>query len=189
MKREDLSKEQVELSAGEGHCQDDVCMIPVSCKGELKGLSCLKKEILKIVNNKELCPILEKEIPESWIKFEERVKSLAIEGGIPIMTVTRLAEIAADEFSFTLNMMLSSLNYLNSIGSLAYFRSVEQVKHLVFLDLTWLVEMLQFLFRHDHDTKLVYSTNFMKFDVMESQFEQDKEQLLSSGNLSKSLLR
>ncbi len=162
----------------------------MSCKENLKGLLQLKEEILRLIDNKHLCPIADRQVPDTWIKFEEKIKHLKEVENIPMITVEELAKIGeSEEFDFSPQIFSAALSYLNAIGSLAYFANVQQAKHLVFLDPSWLVQLLQLVFRHDHATSLCYKEKFSLFNVTEDQFDQDKELLLENGKLSKTLLR
>eukprot|EP00794_Sanderia_malayensis_P017826 gene17826-19607_t len=164
-------------------------IIPVSCKNQLDGLLCLKDEILRIVNDSEMCPHVEKELPDSWISFKNKVQALKGSKGIPVVTRDELAKMAAEEFGFTEQMFASVLSYLNKNGSLAHFDKVERGKHLVFIDVSWLIKRLQLIFRHDLDDKLCFKDSFIQFETMEQQFLQEKRLLIKNGIISKSLLR
>ena len=164
-------------------------MIPVSCKGALEGMINLRNEIVGITKNKKLCPNVDRDLPKSWINLEWECRSLNNDKHVPVISKSELADIAAQEFSLDGQMFTSALGYLNSIGALAHFRHVKRAEHLVFLKPTWLVYLLQLLFRHDHKDNLQFRDEFVKYGMMEGQFYQDKEDLLQNGYLSQGLLR
>ena len=161
-------------------------MIPVCSKETLKGIDILQNKILQIASNVTLCPIVNKEVPESWIGLEEELIELKNHGMFPFFKKTLLFSRTAEKHGLSNEMFDSALLYLNAIGSIAYFDCVQGASHLVFINLEWLTRLLQLLFRHDHQQSLIFSNQYAIFP---EQFEQDKELFITEGHLSEQLLR
>ena len=181
---------QTEEEPGPGFDNEYLVMSPVCCKNELEGVLRLRNEILRITENRYLCPIVDRKLPESWITLEEKLMALKNSLDIPLVSIDVLTEIASEACNLTPEMIGSALRYFNAIGSIAYFKRVQKAEHLVFLNPEWLIQLLQKLFRHGHEDSLIYHEDFMtKLNLTEDEFEQDKEQLLTRGHLSRTLLR
>jgi len=169
----------------EDHITPDISLTPVCCKEALEGIDKLEKEILRIAGNVDLCPIVNKEVPESWVRLEKRLMNMKSYGNTPFIELDVLFDLTTEECDLDREMFHSALLYLDAIGSVAYFSYVERASHLVFIDHEWLINLLRLLFRHDHQQKLHFKDNGV---IFYEQFEQDKELFIRQGHLSKALL-
>ena len=161
-------------------------LIPVCCKESLDGIDKLQKEILRIASNMTLCPIVNKEVPESWMELEEYLIELENSKNIPFFETDSLFHMVREKIGLNRQMFDSALVYLNAIGSIAYFSCVQKASHLVFINSEWLIDLLQLVFRHDHKQNLTFKE---EYDIYPEQFEQDKELFINHGHLSKAMLR
>ena len=169
--------------------EEEMALIPVCCKKDLDGVAILRKEIERIAENKVLCPIVSKDVPEKWLSLEEKVLSLK-RGDTNFMPVETLLETCAEPCYLTESSFYLALSYFNDIGLICYFQKVRLAKHLVFLNPEWLVELLQMLFRIDHSTTLKYNNEIQKkIRISDDLFQQDKDLFLEKGLLSQTLLR
>ena len=168
----------------------DIALIPVCCKGTLQGTNKLQREILQIASNPSLCHVVNKKIPQSWVDLENEMMKLKNQDNIPCIEFSPLFETTSEACSLTKEMFNSCLLYLNAVGSIAFFNYVKRASHLVFLNPEWLIRLLQLLFRHNHEEELLYNEEYLhKHGIFPEQFEQDKEEFLCQGRLSKRLLR
>lgn len=165
--------------------------MPVCCKDYLQGIGLLQKEILRIADNVTLCPIVNKEVPKNWVPLEEEMMALKDQNDMPFIAKDLLFSMMSEKFE-DLNgeMFNSALLYLNAVGTIAWFNSVRRASHLVFLNPQWLINLLQLLFRHDHEVTLNYKSEFLDQNtIFYEQFLQDKSLFLTEGRLSNTLLR
>ena len=168
-------------------------MVPVSSKNQLQGLDDLKKEILTVIDNKDLCPIVSRVIPKTWVDLELEVKKLRdsrnSEKKIPILRMEELTSLVKEKSPLDSQTVLSALDYFSGVGSINRFKLVRKAEDLIFLDPGWLFRLLQLLFRHDQKTNLVFAEEFVDIGCFDSVFYHDKIQLLADGLLSEILLR
>ena len=168
-------------------------IIPVSSKNQLQGMDDLRKEILNVIDNKELCPIVSRVIPKTWADLELEVMKLRdklnSERKIPILHVKELTSLVEGKIPLDSQAARSALDYYSGVGSINRFKSVRKAENLIFLDPGWLFRLLQLLFRHDHEQNLVFKEEFVDLGCFQSGFNQDKMQLLADGLLSEVLLK
>ncbi len=53
----------------------------------------------------------------------------------------------------------------------------------------WLGSLLKKIFRHDMDSNLTFNDSVRKLNIVEFEFDQDKEELLNNGVMTQRLLK
>jgi len=182
-----MQKDDILLESLTDTVYNEVHMIPVANKNHLPGLTHLRKEIVRIANNKKLCPNVNHVVPESWVKLEQLCNHEKTFH--KTISVDELYEKASTINFVTKDDMLKALKYIVSIGPILYFYNIASIRNVVFLDPNWLSSIFKLIFRHDSDVFFVYKQEYENFYEFENEFNQDKSYLLESGELSYNFLR
>ena len=163
-----------------------------------------------------LLPTLEAEVPETWLAFEDRLhysaqvalgikekpivhrwpenpqnKLLVVDYSSPIpvwsvKSVTSYGErcgLGKDEAQFV-------LPYLHQVSSVLYFPCYPSLRLTVFGLVSFVVDVLKAIFRHDHDRSLQYDVRFCQHPnaVSHDKFEEMKSDLVHNACLAMPML-
>ena len=83
-----------------------------------------------------------------------------------------------------------ALNYIHAVGPILYFHNIEKTRDIVFLDPIWLLKLVKALFVVNPNEQFVYKKKYLKeFDIFESDYEINKEYLLQTASIRRSLLK
>ena len=168
---------------------DIINIIPVSNNQDFSGMESLKYEIIKIIGNAKLCPNIVREIPKTWIDLENYCLLLSTElKQCPVISSQELFE--KFRFIHSKDEFHTALTYIDSIGPILYFHTIGKMKDLVFLDPLWLLKLLKAIFVNNPNEQFKYDIRFHnQYKIFETDFEADKEYLIETAGLRKSLLK
>ncbi|CAH1239454.1 MFHAS1 [Branchiostoma lanceolatum] len=149
----------------------------VSSAESTSGLDTLKSHIVESANNTQLFPILRIILPQTWAKFEKRLRNLRDRG-----TETGNSDVSTQswyfsDYSFSLDSDLDSgkpvwltrdeclqhgkragliedrlepvLSYLQQVGTILRYTDIPELKDFVFHDPSGLIDVIKELFHHD----------------------------------------
>ena len=175
----------------------------------LEGLDQLYKRLEEVTSTATLLPTLEAEVPETWLAFEDRLhysaqvalgikkisrqllhsrhNQLVVNYSSPIpvwsmKSVTSYGErcgLGKDEAQFV-------LPYLHQVSSVLYFPQYPSLRVIVFGLVSFVVDVLKAIFRHDHERSLQYDMRFCQHPIVVShdKFEEMKSDLIHNACLA-----
>ena len=178
----------------------------------LEGLDQLYKRLEEVTSTATLLPTLEAEVPETWLAFEDRLhysaqvalgikekpspiifafpsahKNLVVNYSSPIPvwsmeSVTSYGErcgLGKDEAQFV-------LPYLHQVSSVLYFPQYPSLRLTVFGLVSFVVDVLKTIFRHDHERSLQYDMRFCQHPnaVSHDKFQEMKSDLVHNACLA-----
>lgn len=159
----------------------------------------LKKELCQVASDSQLFPQLNNTLPAIWIEIEELITTLREQvkqlNGPQYRTVEELEKwlyLQNEDFkddSDRKGTLDDVLDYLVSLGKVVQFKQINELKHIVFLEATWLITLLKDVVRHDLETHLQYKDDYKAYNLDSICFDQDKDDLVKRGMLSESLLK
>ena len=186
----------------------------------LEGLDQLYKRLEEVTSTATLLPVLEAEVSETWLAFEERLHysaqvTLGIKekpkifisidaphpfdkqlqlvvnycSPIPVWSVKSVTSygercgLGKDEAQFV-------LPYLHQVSSVLYFLRYPSLCLTVFGLVSFVVDVLKAIFRHDHDRSLQYDMRFCQHPIAVShdKFEEMKSDLVHNACLAMPML-
>ena len=182
----------------------------------LEGLDQLYKRLEEVTSTATLLPTLEAEVPETWLAFENRLhysaqvalgikekpsrrdfdlrsthKQLVVKYSSPIpvwsvKSVTSYGErcgLGKDEAQFV-------LSYLHQVSSVLYFPRYPSLRLTVFGLVSFVVDVLKVIFRHDHERSLQYDIRFCQHPnaVSPDKFQEMKSNLVHNACLAMPML-
>lgn len=128
-------------------------------------------------------------IPKCWSDLEKYCIHLSDKSmEFPVITceeMFRTFGIIKSKMEFEL-----ALNYIHAVGPILYFHNIEKTRDIVFLDPIWLLKLVKALFVVNPNEQCVYKKKYLKeFDIFESDYEINKEYLLQTASIRRSLLK
>ena len=182
----------------------------------LEGLDQLYKRLEEATSTATLLPTLKAEVPETWLAFEDRLhysaqvalgikekpkvweradhpqnKQLVVNysSPIPVWSVKSVASygercgLGKDEAQFV-------LPYLHQVSSVLYFPQYPSLRLTVFGLVSFVVDVLKAIFRHDHERSLEYDMRFCQHPIAVSpdKFEEMKSDLVHNACLAMPML-
>ena len=182
----------------------------------LEGLDQLYKRLEEVTSTATLLPILEAEVPETWLALEDRLNysaqvALGIKekprrfswgnpssrnllvvnysSPIPVWSVKSVTSygvrcgLGKDEAQFV-------LPYLHQVSSVLYFPYYPSLHLTVFGLVSFVVDVLKVIFRHDHDWSLQYDMRFCQHPnaISHDKFEEMKSDLVHNACLAMPML-
>ena len=179
----------------------------------LEGLDQLYKRLEEVTSTATLLPTLEAEVPETWLAFEDRLHysaqvALGIKekpsqlplsrhtqlvvnysSPIPVWSMKSVASygercgLGKDEAQFV-------LPYLHQVSSVLYFPHYPSLCLTVFGLVSFVVDVLKAIFRHDHEWSLEYDMRFCQHPIAVSpdKFEEMKSDLVHNACLAMPML-
>ncbi|XP_066929100.1 malignant fibrous histiocytoma-amplified sequence 1 homolog [Clytia hemisphaerica] len=161
-----------------------VYLIPVSNRKHLHGLTLLREEIYRISNDETLCPNINREIPESWWKFEQLCNhEKDFKETLEVDELWKTVQEKKISFH-TKKDMIEALKYFDSTSPILFLPCVKDV---VFLNINWLFGAFKTIFRHDFNEFFVYKEEYEDMNPIE--FCQEKRILMDQGKMGKKLFK
>ena len=182
----------------------------------LEGLDQLYMRLEEVTSTATLLPMLEAEVPETWLAFEDRLhysaqvalgikekpkvdeygysqkhKQLVVNHSspIPVWSVKSVTSygvrcgLGKDEAQFV-------LPYLHQVSCVLYFPQYPSLSLTVFGLVSFVVDVLKAIFRHDHERSLQYDIRFCQppSAVSRDKFEEMKLDLVHNACLAMPML-
>ena len=179
-------------------------------------LGSVVQRLEEVTSTATLLPTLEAEVPEIWLAFEERLhysaqvalgikekprrfilgnpsnhKQLVVNysSPIPVWSVKSVISygercgLGKDEAQFV-------LPYLHQVSSVLYFPRYPSLRLTVFGLVSFVVDVLKAIFRHDHERSLQYDVRFCQHPnaVSHDKFEEMKSDLVHNACLAMPML-
>ena len=170
-------------------------VIPVSSAATLFGMDTLRAAIKHAVQDTTFFPQMDELIPLSYLHVRNAIRAKRHE--MPYMETGRFATLLSAELSqsstegFSPDEVLRATRFMHDCGECLYYKT--EVPDVVFLRVSYLVDALKFVIRHDHAEATGYhrwyATGYAGLPPMsKAEFVQAKAAMLQRGELSIGLL-
>ena len=170
-------------------------VIPVSSAATLFGMDALRAAIKHAVQDTTFFPQMDELIPLSYLHVRNAIRAKRHE--LPYMETGRFAALLSAELSqssaedYSPDEVLRATRFMHDCGECLYYKA--EVPDVVFLRVSYLVDALKFVIRHDHAEATSYhrwyATGRAGLPPMsKAEFVQAKAAMLQRGELSIGLL-
>eukprot|EP00058_Branchiostoma_floridae_P016444 XP_002601932.1 hypothetical protein BRAFLDRAFT_86416 [Branchiostoma floridae] len=160
----------------------NVQVIPVSSK-TFQGIEVLCEKMAEMVKDERLFPATHQELPTSWRKLSENIKT----SGRPYLHVRDCQDVGAAA-GMKESDVLNALSYLHVTGQILFYNHIRGMEDLVFPDPTIILTLFKQIFRHDLPA---YLDNIAKSlsECTRAQFAEDRASFLKTGTASDSFMK
>eukprot|EP00058_Branchiostoma_floridae_P024930 XP_002610420.1 hypothetical protein BRAFLDRAFT_72355 [Branchiostoma floridae] len=160
----------------------NVQVIPVSSK-TFQGIEALCDKMAEMVKDERLFPAARQELPTSWTKLSENIKT----SGRPYLHVRDCQDIGAAA-GMKESDVLNALSYLHVTGQILFYNHIRGMKDLVFPDPTIILTLFKQIFRHDLPAYLDRVSESLS-EHTKAQFTEDRASFLGTGRASDSFMK
>ncbi|XP_078577350.1 uncharacterized protein LOC144862588 [Branchiostoma floridae x Branchiostoma japonicum] len=160
----------------------NVQVIPVSSK-VFQGIEGLCDKMAEMVKDERLFPAARQELPTSWTKLSENIKT----SGGPYLHVRDCQDVGAAA-GMKESDVLNALSYLHVTGQILFYNHIRGMKDLVFPDPTIILTLFKQIFRHDLQTYLDSIAESLS-EHTRAQFAEDRASFLKTGRASDSFMK
>eukprot|EP00058_Branchiostoma_floridae_P016441 XP_002601929.1 hypothetical protein BRAFLDRAFT_86413 [Branchiostoma floridae] len=160
----------------------NVQVLPVSSK-TFQGIEALCDKMAEMVKDERLFPAARQELPTSWTKLSENIKT----SGRPYLHVKDCQDVGAAA-GMKESDVLNALIYLHVTGQILFYNHIRGMEDLVFPDPTIILTLFKQMFRHDLPAYLDSIAESL-FEHTRAQFAEDRESFLKTGRASDSFIK
>ncbi|XP_078577349.1 uncharacterized protein LOC144862587 [Branchiostoma floridae x Branchiostoma japonicum] len=160
----------------------NVQVIPVSSK-TFQGIEALCDKMAEMVKDERLFPAARQELPTSWTKLTENIKT----SGRPYLHVRDCQDVGAAA-GMKESDVLNALSYLHVTGQILFYNHIRGMEDLVFPDPTIILTLFKQIFRHDLPTYLDNKAESLS-EHARLQFAEDRACFLQTGRASDSFMK
>ncbi|XP_035670264.1 uncharacterized protein LOC118411880 [Branchiostoma floridae] len=160
----------------------NVQVIPVSSK-TFQGIEALCDKMAEMVKDERLFPAARQELPTSWTKLSENVKT----SGRPYLHVRDCQDVGAAA-GMKESDVLNALSYLHVTGQILFYNHIRGMEDLVFPDPTIILKLFKQIFRHDQPAYLDSKAESLS-EHTRAQFVEDRASFLKTGRASDSFMK
>ncbi|XP_078576500.1 uncharacterized protein LOC144862103 [Branchiostoma floridae x Branchiostoma japonicum] len=155
----------------------NVQVIPVSSK-TFQGIEALCDKMAEMVKDERLFPAVRQELPTSWTKLSENIKT----SGRPYLHVKDCQDVGAAA-GMKESDVLNALSYLHVTGQILFYNHIRGMEDLVFPDPTIILTLFKQIFRHDLPAYLDSIAESLS-EHTRAQFAEDRASFLKTGRAS-----
>eukprot|EP00058_Branchiostoma_floridae_P016480 XP_002601968.1 hypothetical protein BRAFLDRAFT_94539 [Branchiostoma floridae] len=160
----------------------NVQVIPVSSK-TFQSIEALCNKMAEMVKDERLFPAAHQELPTSWTKLSENIKT----SGRPYLYVRDCQDVGAAA-GMKESDVLNALSYLHVTGQILFYNHIRGMKDLVFPDPTIILTLFKRIFRHDLPAYLDNKAESLS-EHTKAQFAEDRTSFLKTGRASDSFMK
>ncbi|XP_035670262.1 uncharacterized protein LOC118411878 [Branchiostoma floridae] len=160
----------------------NVQVIPVSSK-TFQGIEALCDKMAEMVKDERLFPAARQELPTSWTKLSENIKT----SGRPYLHVRDCQDVGAAA-GMNESDVLNALSYLHVAGQILFYNHIRGMEDLVFPDPTIILTLFKQIFRHDLPAYLDSIAESLS-EHTRAQFAEDRASFLKTGRASDSFMK
>ncbi|XP_078576497.1 uncharacterized protein LOC144862102 isoform X1 [Branchiostoma floridae x Branchiostoma japonicum] len=160
----------------------NVQVIPVSSK-TFQGIEALCDKMAEMVKDERLFPAARQELPTSWTKLSENIKT----SGRPYLHVRDCQDVGAAA-GMKESDVLNALSYLHVTGQILFYNHIRGMEDLVFSDPTIILTLFKQIFRHDLPAYLDSIAASLSGNTR-SQFAEDRASFLKTGRAGDSFMK
>ncbi|XP_035670224.1 uncharacterized protein LOC118411842 [Branchiostoma floridae] len=155
----------------------NVQVIPVSSK-TFQGIEALCDKMAEMVKDERLFPAARQELPTSWTKLSENIKTSVR----PYLHVRDCQDVGAAT-GMKESDVLNALSYLHVTGQILFYNHIRGMEDLVFPDPTIILTLFKQIFRHDLPVYLDSIAESLS-EHTRAQFAEDRASFLKTGRAS-----
>ncbi|XP_066304391.1 uncharacterized protein [Branchiostoma lanceolatum] len=159
----------------------NVQVIPVSSK-TFQGINALCDKMAEMVKDERLFPAARQELPTSWTKLLENIKT----PGRTYLHVRDCQDVGAAA-GMKESDVLNALSYLHVTGQILFYNHIRGMEDLVFPDPTIILTIFKQIFRHNLRAYLDSIAESLSEDFR-VQFAENRTSFLKTGRASDSLM-
>jgi len=162
-------------------------VITVSSTTGIKGIPNLVNHLEVMGVDKGLFPDAQRQIPASWFRYHLALKKRKAH----YLTIDYCRQVARD-CGVKKDSITDCTTFLADCGEILWFRKYQGLKNLIYPRPCNLVEILRGIFRHDTEKFLDFDVNRVfacKGKLTRTMFDEAKEHLLTSGQISRPMLK
>ncbi|CAH1247175.1 MFHAS1 [Branchiostoma lanceolatum] len=160
----------------------NVQVIPVSSK-TFQGIETLCDKMAEMVKDERLFPAARQELPTSWTKLSENIKTY----GRTYLHVRDCQDVGAAA-GMKKSDVLNALSYLHVTGQILFYNHIRGMEDLVFPDPTIILTLFKQIFRHDLPEYLDSIAESLS-EHTRVQFAEDRASFLKTGRASDSFMK
>ncbi|XP_078576561.1 uncharacterized protein LOC144862145 [Branchiostoma floridae x Branchiostoma japonicum] len=160
----------------------NVQVFPVSSK-TFQGIEALCDKMAEMVKDERLFPAARQELPTSWTKLSENIKT----SGRPYLHVRDCQDVGAAA-GMKEPDVLNALSYLHVTGQILFYSHIRGMEELVFPEPTIILTLFKQIFRHDLPAYLDSTTESLS-EHTRTQFAEDRASFLKTGRASDSFMK
>ncbi|XP_078576551.1 uncharacterized protein LOC144862138 [Branchiostoma floridae x Branchiostoma japonicum] len=160
----------------------NVQVIPVSSK-TFQGIEALCDKMAEMVKDERLFPTARQELPTSWKKLSENIKT----SGRPYLHVRDCQDVGAAA-GMKESDVLNALSYLHVTGQILFYNHIRGMEDLVFPDPTIILILFKQIFRHDLPAYLDSIAESLS-EHTRPQFAEDRASFLKTGRAGDSFMK
>ncbi|XP_066304386.1 uncharacterized protein [Branchiostoma lanceolatum] len=159
----------------------NVQVIPVSSK-TFQGIEVLCNRMAEMVKDERLFPAARQELPTSWTKLTEDIKT----SGRTYLRVRDCQDVGAAA-GMKESDVLNALSYLHVTGQILFYNHIRGMEDLVFPDPTIILTLFKQIFRHDLPAYLDSIAESLS-EHARVQFDEGRVSFLKTGRASDSFM-
>ena len=166
--------------------QGDISL--VSCSEGIPGVMSLLQELEYLAVNKELLPHAQRFIAEDWKQFR---RTLKLQSQFYSLTWDQVKSFAK-KHNIWGEALLDCLHFLCDTGEILWFKNIPELKDTIFHNPRSLIDIVQGIFRHDHETFLTFPDNLIltsKGQFTASTFSEARNALKQWGQISRPMMQ
>ena len=161
----------------------------VSSGPGLPGFEELREAIKQSISDRAAFPDVGAQFPRSYMVLRDEVRMARAAGERPIMEWDEYREKLARPAGIADDGALSTAtDLMHTLGELLHYADTEELASTVFPNPSFLIDMMKYVIRHDHEEALRPDPAFVD-DMTPATFTEAKQNFLRRGILSHRLLR
>ena len=161
----------------------------VSSGPGLPGFEELREAIKQSISDRSAFPDVGAQFPRSYMVLRDEVRMARAAGERPIMEWNEYREKLARPAGIADDGALSTAtDLMHTLGELLHYADTEELASTVFPNPSFLIDMMKYVIRHDHEEALRPDPAFVD-DMTPATFTEAKQNFLRRGILSHRLLR
>ncbi|CAH1247170.1 MFHAS1 [Branchiostoma lanceolatum] len=160
----------------------NVQVIPVSSK-TFQGIEALCNKMAEMVKDERLFPAARQELPTSWMKLSENIKT----SGRTYLHVRDCQDVGAAA-GMKESDVLNALSYLHVTGQILFYNHIRGMEDLVFPDPTIILTLFKQILRHDLPVYLDSIAESLS-EHARVQFAEDRVSFFKTGRASDSFMK
>ncbi|XP_077991302.1 malignant fibrous histiocytoma-amplified sequence 1 homolog [Glandiceps talaboti] len=158
----------------------------ISSAWSMEGIDNFRKCILKLADDVNNFPDLQRVLPSTWSKLEKAF--LRDNGNFGYSMPWKQCVAMGEECGLDEGRLQSAIYYLHKLGSVLHFEHIQELRKFVFPNPVRLIDIFKDMFHHDLEALLSYRGTAFRTQYTKVKFRQVKADLMQRGLMSFKLI-